>query len=190
MGNRTSGLHSAGTGGRAGSVFGDGMAPDVARVHARMSSAAGVRNALHSRGAREVLSADVLGGAAVRDLRATDEELPVRGEEMEGMHRGSAGMGRDPADSGDDAGSTASPGEDVHAGEGACCVGGDASNARGGSTADLLLNAPIRLPDGTVWTYQRRRIDETLELAKQKNVERLRARWRKSVEMREKEGKE
>jgi hypothetical protein len=153
MGNGTGGLHSAGTSGRAGSVFSDGMAPDVARVYARMSSAAGVRNDVYSRGAREVLPAHVLGGTAIRALRIADKELSVRGETVEAVHRGSAGMGRDSADTGDKPDGAARTGQDVLSRKSAYCDGGDPQDPWAGfaSIADLLLGNPITLPCGKTW---------------------------------------
>jgi hypothetical protein len=40
--------------------------------------------------------------------------------------------------------------------------------------ADMLLNQPVRLPDGTVWTYRKRSSDLSAEHARERELKRKR----------------
>ena len=40
--------------------------------------------------------------------------------------------------------------------------------------ADMLLNRPVRLPDGTVWTYRKRSSDASAEHARARELKRKR----------------
>jgi hypothetical protein len=42
------------------------------------------------------------------------------------------------------------------------------------SIADLLLNRPVMLPDGTVWTHGKRRSDAAAEHAREREAKRKR----------------
>ena len=51
--------------------------------------------------------------------------------------------------------------------------------------ADLLLNRPVTLPDGSVWTYRRRHSDEAAEAARAREAARKRAAWRRQKQQRQ-----
>ena len=51
--------------------------------------------------------------------------------------------------------------------------------------ADLLLNRPVRLPDGTVWTYGKRRSDAAAEHAREREAKRKRDATARARQQRE-----
>lgn len=51
--------------------------------------------------------------------------------------------------------------------------------------ADLLLNRPVTLPDGTVWKYRRRRSDEAAEHARKREAKRKRDATARARQQRE-----
>jgi hypothetical protein len=51
--------------------------------------------------------------------------------------------------------------------------------------ADMLLNQPVRLPDGTVWTYRKRSSDLSAEHARERENKRKRDANARARQLRE-----